>query len=93
MSRPDSHRFPEARTEIEGLLSSHQRRGSNRVTPAAHQEFRESIAPPDHRDFHPVDYEIAGDPAIEHAPEIQGYGKVKRVLEILDSIENERRTH
>lgn len=38
-------------------------------------------------DLENIDLEdIAADPIIDHAPEIRGHGKIKRVLEILDDI-------
>jgi|GEM_PF-2308974 len=86
MNPSDCRKTNKPVTEIEELLTSDQRR----ITPAQHQSFRESITPPTHRDFHAVDYEVAGDPAIDRAPETQGYGKIKRVLQLLDGIENER---
>ncbi len=42
MSRPDLHRFPEARTAIEDLLSSDERR----VSINQHAAFLESLTPP-----------------------------------------------
>ncbi|MGJ8642182.1 MAG: hypothetical protein ACSHX9_02140 [Luteolibacter sp.] len=48
----------------------------------------------DHLPTHPHDYdeidELAADPAVDHAPAVRGHGKIKAVLEMLDSLETER---
>ena len=66
---------------VELLLSQDARRSSD--LPDARRDFIESQP----HDFDDIDFEVAGNPAVDHAPETQGHGKTKRVLAILDELE------
>ena len=69
-------------TEIERLLTDDERRDR---FPEARRDFIKPI----HREVDDIDLAVEADPLIDHAPELRGHGKIRRVLEILDSLGNE----
>lgn len=52
-------------------------------------EARRDLLTTHPHDFDNIDHDVAGDPAIDHAPEVQRHGKIRRVLELLDRLDEE----
>lgn len=60
---------------------------SNPQFPDARRDFMRPTPTPDYDD---IDCEVAGDPFLDRLPEYRGHGKIRRVLELLDQIEEEK---